>query len=743
MAQPTLKLRSLGISNFRSYVGNHELQLPESGLVMVLGDNKDTGESSGSGKSSLVEAPAFAFDYSQFSATDLQSWSWLTEEAMSVRLGLWDARKGEVKLQRGKRASIQFGSDAPITSAKAIKESLQQLLGVRPEVLRALTYRPQKAPGLFLSMTDSEKKGFLTELLGLQQYETEADRVVQAITQLERDEEVKAALAHQARQQVPSEPSALELEGVASHEQQVGCLKEQAALAEAELRSMSLSDRFFVEAQVAREKRARSAYEPAITELTATLRQLRAAPIQVPAPELPAAPEKLAGFQEKLAFIRGQVSKLKTEHQTKLRTQRAELQTLRGFVEGLARIVGKKAEAESRLLQAGADLDQMEHETCPTCLRVWSGDLNLQAALARCRDEIAALEKTKHDAELAEVEHANLVQQGKALRADVDALEAADPVPEKFRAAEQQLVDAISKMTADYEAAKAAVVRQQLDAKRVAEAERRSEVSAVESTLSTTRADLAEALATAQTTTAEQEQHRIKMAEQKELLAKLQSDVRTAADHIAAAKQRNEERRRHFEVTNAQFQTLSAAALAAEQVLVETKQRLDIERDYLGLVRGFLGSIFDDTLDRIAYLTNERLARVPNVQAFTLRFVSERETKSTKNLRQEIKPIIERDGHEIPLRAGTSGGQYTAVELAVDLSLADVIAERTGMMPNWLVLDECFEGLPIKSKRACLELLHDAAETRLIIVIDHATELKEMFSATIGIVSRDGLSSFA
>ena len=122
--------------------------------------------------------------------------------------------------------------------------------------------------------------------------------------------------------------------------------------------------------------------------------------------------------------------------------------------------------------------------------------------------------------------------------------------------------------------------------------------------------------------------------------------------------------------------------------------------------------------------------------------MSERETKTTKNLRQEIKAVVEKNGHEIPLKR-TSGGMFCAIELAVDLSLADVIAERTGVLPGWLVLDESFNGLSVKSKAACLEVLKGAAQDRLILVIDHATEFKELFNSSIVVRYKDERSKFA
>ena len=70
---PTLKLHAIALTNFGPFVGTHKLELPSHGLHMVLGENLDTDESSGAGKSSLVESFAYAFDYSTFSATELKS----------------------------------------------------------------------------------------------------------------------------------------------------------------------------------------------------------------------------------------------------------------------------------------------------------------------------------------------------------------------------------------------------------------------------------------------------------------------------------------------------------------------------------------------------------------------------------------------------------------------------------------------------------------------------------------------
>jgi DNA repair exonuclease SbcCD ATPase subunit len=177
-----------------------------------------------------------------------------------------------------------------------------------------------------------------------------------------------------------------------------------------------------------------------------------------------------------------------------------------------------------------------------------------------------------------------------------------------------------------------------------------------------------------------------------------------------------------------------AAKAAVEKAAAEHRTALtarEQEQDFLSMVRGFLSYIFDETLARIADATNARLALIPNVSNVTLRFASERET-GTGKLRQEITAVCEKNGH-IPIRDGISGGMGTAVELAVDLSLADVIADRTGVYPGWLVLDEAFEGLDDPCKAACFDMLKTISADRAVFVVDHTESMKELFDSRIAV----------
>ena len=57
-----------------------------------------------------------------------------------------------------------------------------------------------------------------------------------------------------------------------------------------------------------------------------------------------------------------------------------------------------------------------------------------------------------------------------------------------------------------------------------------------------------------------------------------------------------------------------------------------------------------------------------------------------------------------------------------------------------LILDEPFEGLGGTSKEAALEMLRAYSEDKLILVVDHSSEIGASFSQVIEIVQEDGKS---
>jgi DNA repair exonuclease SbcCD ATPase subunit len=150
------------------------------------------------------------------------------------------------------------------------------------------------------------------------------------------------------------------------------------------------------------------------------------------------------------------------------------------------------------------------------------------------------------------------------------------------------------------------------------------------------------------------------------------------------------------------------------------------------LLKGFLGAIFDEVLQEISSETNTVLGALQNTRHVTLNFRSETLT-AKGTVKREIKPTVTISGYEAPIKSGCSGGMYLSVEQAVDLAIATVVTRRTGAIPGWLVLDECFGDQDLRTKESCMEVLKQFAANRQVLVVDHATEFKESFNQFINI----------
>ena len=97
-------------------------------------------------------------------------------------------------------------------------------------------------------------------------------------------------------------------------------------------------------------------------------------------------------------------------------------------------------------------------------------------------------------------------------------------------------------------------------------------------------------------------------------------------------------------------------------------------------------------------------------------------------------------GQEISV-GSLSGGEMKALSLCVDFAILDVLESQFGINLNPIILDEPYDGLDSIGRELVTDLLSTLSSNRQIIVIDHASEIKTMFSSTIRVEKRNGVSS--
>jgi DNA repair exonuclease SbcCD ATPase subunit len=708
-----VSIRRLVLVNFRSFKGRHEIEFPESGLVILRGRNLDTRGDSGAGKTNILLALAFAFRYAPHSAKALQCW-W-TEEPMRVEVHM-DTDAGPVILTRGDKLTITVNGEITAGSAKAVEAKLDEICGVSADLREILTYRHQIKPKKFMAMSDKDMKKFLVQVLGLEGLEKEIETRVRALTALERSadsedsklEPLETELAIRVTEAEPPSLQDLSLLEAARARLQAKLLKLQAALntAIAEQAAAKAADLAIFA------KKADKWKEPiALAEKKKAL--LRLTPFVFDTAETDRLQGLLSQCQSHIDKTEAQVEEARKKHQAEAVSLRVKVQSLTVDL-----VNGKKIESE--LAKLREDAKQLKNNVCPVCERVWD---HAQARLGE--NQTIQLKKLSDLDAIKEV--------ARALKHAEDAVSAhefvADPRLEKLRSVHRELTQKLRD-------------EQQKERSGLAlhESEINRQVAVVDAEIEDLKRRRSEEIAEA-------------LADPDLPSEKLEIERKRLADLVCDATAYKNEAEQAYAVAAAEnklrsvnhLRAVAARAAAEERVKEQRKlakasrQAWRQESDYLDLLRGFRNKIFDEVLEEIGVEATDIIGGLPNAQHISIQFRSDRVTDAG-TVQERITPVTFLYGEERSLEEAVSGGQATSIDLAVDLAVSRVISARLGCKLNWLTLDETFEGHDRITKASCLEILQKYANDKLIIIVDHMSEFKEAFSKQIEVVFEGKLS---
>lgn len=186
--------------------------------------------------------------------------------------------------------------------------------------------------------------------------------------------------------------------------------------------------------------------------------------------------------------------------------------------------------------------------------------------------------------------------------------------------------------------------------------------------------------------------------------------------------------------------TIKSQLEGKEKELIEAKIELELTGHCPKIIgrTGFLGTIFDEVLCEIKNRSNDLMGYIPNINTFSLG-ISSSSVTGTGKVNKKIKVAVYKDGEERSLGA-LSGGQMASAELCTDLGVSETIRKRSGSNLGWVCLDEAMDGLDVNTKIAALEVIKSKVDG-LIIVVDHSTEIKDLFDMVID-VEYDGKKSY-
>lgn len=710
MSSPkAVRLKNIEIKNFKSF-SEASLSFPSDGLVALNARNLDTGGSSGSGKSNLNNAVAFALGFANDPATTLQSWN--AEDPMQVVLTL-DTSDGEVIIGKGHKNYLKIGKRT-VTGAKAIEEELRRIFGVDSSTLKTLVYRPQKSSGLFLSMDDAEKKEFLGRVLDLDRFDSALEDTKEAVS--------VAKIKHQTAQNaltgvknlvdqypVKEEPKLHELvlddlrEQVLANESIAQEKKDRADLVQvkldkldvafnkrvSDLKSEFASKQTVLEEQIAQYWNGYS-FTPDVTEINQS--------------------------KAKLEAIKPRLTKAKELYDASMAEYRSKSQIINKSI-AQATVAAKQIPSlKQKLAEAEKHEKSLKEGTCYVCKR---GDFYETHTLDTLLKEIASLKSQ--------------IEEFSKVADSIQGLE------DSLRSMQEPSNDLYNKLLQAQAAEKAKLESLSLALKTQEEQAKKDYASGCEQLQTELKLLKSDHQAAINKTEASYQAAASKLKSEKSQL-ELESGQALAVASTARSNEVNmlksyEEGSKLFK----SFLMLRKQEEEAASNLHAATHNLDLEQKSLEMLRGFVGSIFEEILNEISEETNKILSTIPNVSHCSIEFRTESTTQKG-TVKQKITPMVNVNGHVSSIKTGCSGGMESAIELAVDIAMSNVITRRTGASPQWLVLDEAFDGFDNIVKESCLEMLQKHANDKLVIVVSHISDFKEFFSESIWVEYQNGES---
>lgn len=702
-----VSLRRLVINNFRSFKGQHVLEFPKSGLVIIKG-------ASGHGKTNILLALAYAFGICPLSAKSLQCW--YTEDPMSVEVYL-DTDGGEAVLKRGDKLSLKIGDKLIKGSAKAVEEALDTLCGVKADLRDILTYRSQRKPKKFLSMTDTKMKEFLFQVLQLTDLEEKLDEAAAKLGPLEKQTDLDAAALNTWEEELKRINESAQAP-VYDDVQELEDKLTEAQVREAdEIKILGTQKILLVQTVKEQEQKLQQlcvGEEEEQKTATAEANAILAEPIEISNPELTRLKGVFAECQGHIESTSSAVGQAHIQFDAETAVFQKEARKLHNE---LARCVGIMGEIR-RLTDEAAKLKE---DNCPTCDRTWeNAAAQYQARLVEIKKQELELEAVR--AHKSRADELDAILKGRVFVPD-PRLTQLKTVLATIR--EQMVVEEQKNKTA------AAMQRADIE-KRAAQAQTRA--AAARSAVLSKRQQYA----------SDQANPVIVLGRQvRDLEASFSTtrEVRAQAQSaLELVRQKNKLTLQYHEESLERLHTAESKVRIAKKTAAASRAEWKRESDYVDLLKGFRNKVFDEVLESVGTQATSILAGLNNASHITVEFNSDK-VSANGNVQEKITPVVYIHGEERKLDEAVSGGQFTSVELAVDLAMARVITDRLNCHLNWIVLDESFEGHDPDTKQSCSKILSEYAVDKLVIIVDHSSEFKEMFTQTVEVRLDHKLSS--
>lgn len=680
-----LSIKGVKFGNIGRFVSEQSIDFSVLDRIVEVGaHNKNTGGSSGAGKSTVFHALDYLLGINEIPATALQSR--LTKSHLYVE-GDFDVQGTPLKIRRSKKDGlyIKFGDEEISGNVKLAEERLEEIVGIPNKLFKKMVHKKQKEGGFFLNLTAKESYDFLMKVLGLGEVTKKTFKIDDDIKKYISDIESLSSNIEYLEKSITEFKEVMDMNTKPKSEY----TKEDLEKAEKALEK-SKSEKEAIEKQ--RKEELGKLVKPVKKEVSIE-----------PNPKIKELEQELAETQHiekdaihKHAFDSKKAQDAKSALESKLQEIPFHKQQMENAIADM------KEKMEHR--------KHLEDEKCPTCSQKWVGD-SAQEKIENINTLIKSLKEKIIDKKTLVDEEPELkdkLERVKEIQAKIEKENKLDDIRKK-----------ISKIKEDIVTLKA------MDNSKYSEVEKEylSELNKYNEKV-----------------------NHVNEKYGKQTYQKIDSDIENYSGKVYTIKSHIENYERSLSEYEDKKEKLQKTIKEKNQELKENQDKRELVRKNLSIaeeakraLKTYTLQVFQDTLDYIGSYASEILSNIPNMAGTTIYFEGCKETKSG-NIKDEVNAIINMDGYNNVNIKTLSGGERTAIDLAVDLAVIDMIESKAGKGADFFILDEPFDGLEEINISQCLEILQQIDTNKKIIIVDHNPIAKEMINDRI-IIERNGEES--
>jgi len=662
-------------------------------LIQLDGYNKNTGGSSGAGKSTVFNALDLLLGLNDLPASSLQSR--LTKEGFWVS-GTFLFNNSQVIITRSKKEGLVIETETEKIegSSKIGEEKIDSLIGMPRQLFKSMIHKQQKEGGFFLNLSSKESYKFLLDCLQLGKWEEKVDKINDRIKELEQSsKDLDSNISHFSGKMVQLEDS---LRNILPPED----INEGELLQEKE---NILSNIRILSDKINKTKQISD------TELTLLAKDFA---VNKPKQTLPTENDTIIKLKEELSSLNKAEQDVLPLFSQQIKEAKNKESTLRNI------IISIENSITNTLPMLNSQIEELEQShahllesKCPTCSQLWSGE-----ALG-----LKIHETLKHITLLKE-QTAHIIDKRNNLPR---LLEIKEKAIAEISNAEHELAEA-----KNIYSTKKAEINTEIQninyANRLAQQEFENNNNKYELEYNQKQWEI--------------QQKYLKIAEKDMDLRKKDIEkVKFIDNNIDLYRKSLENYTNLTNNTHNLIENMKKDMEKDQKQLQKQLKEINIANEAKRAIKSYTLQIFQDTLNFIGTYATKLLNAVPAMANATLYFENCKETKTGK-IKDEINCILNIDGeNDINIKT-LSGGERTSVDIAVDFAVVEMLESHLGIGADWMVLDEPFEGMDVTGIEAIIEVIKQAGINKRIILVDHHSETKEIVDETISIV-RDGVES--